>query len=140
MKKTTLGIITLILMVISGIGYSIYQNNNQVEPIIDNSGAGYDNDGNDPICTQEAKSCDDGTFVGRTGPNCEFAKCPGFKPKEDFVPTEAYPIELPTNIMTVKDCKVQGGEVFNTLGETSYDGELIGKITELLCPCACLVK
>ena len=27
-------------------------------------------------CTQEAKICPDGTSVGRTGPNCEFASCP----------------------------------------------------------------
>jgi uncharacterized repeat protein (TIGR01451 family) len=27
-------------------------------------------------CTQEAKLCLDGTSVGRTGPNCEFAACP----------------------------------------------------------------
>lgn len=26
-------------------------------------------------CTMEAKLCPDGTSVGRTGPNCEFAKC-----------------------------------------------------------------
>ena len=28
-------------------------------------------------CTMEAKQCPDGSFVGREGPNCEFAKCPG---------------------------------------------------------------
>lgn len=28
------------------------------------------------FCTQEAKLCPDGTAVGRTGPNCEFAPCP----------------------------------------------------------------
>ncbi len=28
------------------------------------------------FCTQEAKQCPDGTWVGRTGPNCEFTKCP----------------------------------------------------------------
>ena len=28
-------------------------------------------------CTEEAKACADGSFVGRTGPDCEFAKCPG---------------------------------------------------------------
>ncbi|MCX6754787.1 MAG: hypothetical protein NTU81_03100 [Candidatus Nomurabacteria bacterium] len=28
-------------------------------------------------CTAEAKICPDGSGVGRTGPNCEFAKCPG---------------------------------------------------------------
>ncbi|MEK9180142.1 MAG: hypothetical protein AAB897_01910 [Patescibacteria group bacterium] len=27
-------------------------------------------------CTQEAKICPDGSAVGRTGPNCEFEKCP----------------------------------------------------------------
>lgn len=26
-------------------------------------------------CTQEAKECPDGSFVGRTGPNCEFSAC-----------------------------------------------------------------
>jgi hypothetical protein len=28
-------------------------------------------------CTMEAKQCPDGSYVGRTGPNCEFAACPG---------------------------------------------------------------
>lgn len=27
-------------------------------------------------CTQEAKQCSDGSYVSRTGPNCEFAQCP----------------------------------------------------------------
>jgi len=30
-------------------------------------------------CTQEAKVCPDGSAVGRTGPNCEFAQCPNVK-------------------------------------------------------------
>ncbi len=34
-------------------------------------------DSDDPIaCTQEAKLCPDGSYVGRTGPKCEFAPCP----------------------------------------------------------------
>lgn len=32
------------------------------------------------ICTQDAKQCPDGSYVGRTGPNCEFATCPETKP------------------------------------------------------------
>lgn len=28
-------------------------------------------------CTEEAKQCPDGSYVGRMGPKCEFAKCPG---------------------------------------------------------------
>jgi hypothetical protein len=45
--------------------------------------SGYTNssetDGDDPqvACTMEAKLCPDGSSVGRTGPNCEFAACPG---------------------------------------------------------------
>ncbi len=36
-------------------------------------------------CTQEAKLCSDGSFVGRTGPDCEFAPCP----KEDLIRVES---------------------------------------------------
>ena len=36
------------------------------------------NDDNSEVaCTLEAMVCPDGTTVGRTGPNCEFAACPG---------------------------------------------------------------
>lgn len=28
-------------------------------------------------CTEEAKVCPDGSSVGREGPDCEFAACPG---------------------------------------------------------------
>ncbi|MFN7990754.1 MAG: hypothetical protein U0R44_01210 [Candidatus Micrarchaeia archaeon] len=34
---------------------------------------------NTTACTQEAKICPDGSAVGRTGPNCEFAPCPEAK-------------------------------------------------------------
>ncbi len=27
-------------------------------------------------CTEEAKQCPDGSYVGRSGPNCEFSSCP----------------------------------------------------------------
>ncbi|HLP86276.1 MAG TPA: hypothetical protein VK153_00135 [Candidatus Paceibacterota bacterium] len=36
---------------------------------------------NTPVaCTMDAKLCPDGSYVGRVGPNCEFAKCP--EPRE----------------------------------------------------------
>lgn len=38
-------------------------------------------------CTMEAKLCPDGSYVGRTGPNCEFTECPA--------PTK--PISVPYN-------------------------------------------
>ena len=37
-----------------------YKNPNEKEPV---------------ACTMDAKLCPDGSYVGRTGPNCEF-KCP----------------------------------------------------------------
>lgn len=42
------------------------------------------------MCTQEAKMCPDGSAVGRTGPQCEFAPCPG----GDAAPT-AQPEPIP---------------------------------------------
>jgi hypothetical protein len=32
------------------------------------------------VCTQEAMLCPDGSYVSRTGPNCEFAACPETSP------------------------------------------------------------
>ncbi|MCE9508058.1 MAG: hypothetical protein K8R48_07075 [Alphaproteobacteria bacterium] len=37
------------------------------------------------FCTQDAKLCPDGSGIGRTGPNCEFAPCPGEK-EEGSIP------------------------------------------------------
>ncbi len=34
------------------------------------------------FCTMEAKQCPDGSYVGRGGPNCEFAPCGGTPPAE----------------------------------------------------------
>lgn len=38
-------------------------------PVTDGSGGAV-------ACTMDAKMCPDGSYVGRTGPNCEFAPCP----------------------------------------------------------------
>ncbi|MFZ3073897.1 MAG: hypothetical protein WA093_02075 [Minisyncoccales bacterium] len=37
---------------------------------------GQNNPATSTACTMEAKICPDGSAVGRTGPNCEFASCP----------------------------------------------------------------
>ncbi|HTK03726.1 MAG TPA: hypothetical protein VL401_03105 [Alphaproteobacteria bacterium] len=34
-------------------------------------------------CTEEAKICEDGSSVGRSGPNCEFAECPAVSATPD---------------------------------------------------------
>lgn len=38
-------------------------------------------------CTEEAMICPDGSAVGRTGPNCEFAACPVAAPTPTPIPT-----------------------------------------------------
>lgn len=50
----------LVLIALFGVGYWIYASET-FGPI---------------ACTAEAKICPDGTSVGRSGPNCEFAPCP----------------------------------------------------------------
>ena len=61
-------IVILIAAAALGGGYLVYTTKNSNPP----------NPSNPPktACTQEAKICPDGTSVGRTGPNCEFAPCP----------------------------------------------------------------
>ena len=39
---------------------------------------------NPVVCTQDVKQCPDGSYIGRGGPNCEFAPCPSPNP----VPSE----------------------------------------------------
>lgn len=41
----------------------------------------------DTACTQEAMLCPDGSYVGRTGSNCEFAQCPTINPEPAPTPT-----------------------------------------------------
>lgn len=44
-----------------------------------------DDEGEQYACTLEAKLCEDGSYVGRQGPKCEFSKCP---PSSVSLPTE----------------------------------------------------
>ncbi len=37
---------------------------------------GDDKNGGGVYCTEDAKMCPDGSYVGRQGPRCEFAPCP----------------------------------------------------------------
>lgn len=49
-------------------------------------------------CTMEAKFCSDGTYVSRSGPNCEFVACPG---------EQANQIANPASVF----CENQGGKL-----------------------------
>lgn len=47
-------------------------------------------DGEGRVCTQEVKQCPDGSYVSRTGPQCEFAACPKAKAKTSATDTSAW--------------------------------------------------
>src|SRR4051812_48908440 len=49
-------------------GGAIFYYHSKIAP--DNGGDGQ------VFCTMEAKQCPDGSYVGRSGPKCEFAACP----------------------------------------------------------------
>jgi plastocyanin len=66
--KTAL-IVILALIVIGG---GIYAYNASTPGRENDINIGIDN----TACTMDAKLCPDGSYVGRTGPNCEFAACP----------------------------------------------------------------
>lgn len=69
LNKTILG--GLVLLFLSGIVLAsviIRENNYNVEEQNNDESEGI-------ICTMDAKLCPDGSYVGRTGPNCEFV-CP----------------------------------------------------------------
>ena len=69
MSKNNTFLVAIIIMVIliaAGGAYWYFSGTNQI-----NRGGG------NIACTMEAKLCPDGSYVGRTGPNCEFAACPG---------------------------------------------------------------
>lgn len=83
-------------------------------------------------CTQESKQCPDGSYVGRTGKNCEFTKCPTINPvpatectKDSDCPSSQYicqelqgtgtacpstdPSCVPTHTIIKGECKLKEG-------------------------------
>ncbi len=53
--------VVFVLVLLAGIFFLVWQVTNDLEQV---------------YCTQEAMLCPDGSYVGRAGPNCEFAECP----------------------------------------------------------------
>ncbi|HKL44246.1 MAG TPA: DUF333 domain-containing protein [Candidatus Absconditabacterales bacterium] len=72
--------------------------------------------GNMVVCTMDAKECPDGSFVSRTGPNCEFEPCPGEKEK--------------TEVNTQEDTKETNNEPKETIENLDNKGETLSQILE----------
>lgn len=63
MQKILIALVAIVLIV--GGGYFAYAK--WYTPTPEDEGV---------VCTMEAKMCPDGSYVGRTGPHCEFSACP----------------------------------------------------------------
>ena len=93
-----------------------------------------DKQNNSVACTMEAKLCPDGSAVGRSGPNCEFAACPEVK----SLLTEAH-----ARVIAEKQC-IKGAEslgtgIYNENTKTWwYDANL--NATQAGCNPACVVS
>ncbi len=87
---------------------------------------------NQTVCTQEAMQCPDGSYVGRTGPNCAFTKCPtvnGNKPPivevfacSDYCPgpREKYLVKVYQGVSDENQCKSLGGIPYTYTGWMEY--------------------
>lgn len=63
--------VIVIVIVLLGLGAGAYWYFTKAKPV---------------ACTQEAKQCSDGSYVSRTGPNCEFAECPSTNQSPSALP------------------------------------------------------
>lgn len=63
--RIAIGIIIAVLIIIAGIFAYDLSRTGPASPV---------------ACTAEAKMCPDGSYVGRTGPDCAFAACPSAPP------------------------------------------------------------
>lgn len=61
MNKLFISLVVIVLLIVAGVSLYILHAQEDTLP---------------RACTAEAKLCPDGSAVGRTGPNCEFAPCP----------------------------------------------------------------
>ncbi len=74
-------------------------------------------------CTQEAKQCPDGSYVGRTGPKCEFKACPA---------TSSAPAgwQTYTNVKHGYSIKYPAGSIIESIPDSSSDSLACIKIKE----------
>jgi len=76
MEKYKYIIIIFLVLIFAAIGWQVYRLVFSERPVSIYEWRNWLNFGQHKACTQEAKLCPDGSYVGRTGPNCEFAACP----------------------------------------------------------------
>ena len=84
------------------------------------------------ICPMDAKLCPDGTSVGRVGPNCEFATCPGEKKPRGEIKTGLQDIrgQKATDRQALKGQIVELKDQFNT-DKTNFRATIQGLVENI---------
>lgn len=99
------------------------------------------------MCTQDAKLCDDGSYVSRTGPNCEFAPCPttvdetenwqtytsknsdfSFKYPDFF---QVYDAENFEDVLKREDIKGKTRKTIEEIGDMGIDSSTVGLVEKV---------
>jgi hypothetical protein len=81
------------------------------------------------VCTMEALICPDGSSVGRTGPNCEFAHCPINSEDPMIVIEDPIPNSTITSPVTVVG-RARGNWFFEAsfpISIVNWDGLIVGE-------------
>jgi len=86
------GIAIAIVAVLAVGGYFIFSGNDSVDVTDGTATSTATSTGEMTICTMDARMCPDGTYVGRTGPNCQFV-CPNGGSVDD-VQNPDYPADI----------------------------------------------
>ncbi len=84
---------------------------------------------NPVACTQEAKLCPDGSYVSRTGPNCEFAACP-VKPTPPPSPDKTLTSGITGSILIGPTCPVQRNPPDPNCADRPYQATVIVKTAD----------
>ncbi|HNW71573.1 MAG TPA: hypothetical protein PKZ36_00855 [Candidatus Paceibacterota bacterium] len=96
-KLNTILLIIIIILLVGGLSYFFFNNSRQEknDNFINKIAEKKDNNNTNGeiMCTADSKQCPDGSYVGRTGINCEFI-CPEAKKVENKTVVIGEPFEL----------------------------------------------
>ncbi|MEK7643377.1 MAG: thioredoxin family protein [Patescibacteria group bacterium] len=89
---------------------------------------------NEIACPADAMQCPDGSYVSRTGSQCEFAKCPESNANQSMKHHGDNPQ------MTRAECEASNGVIGDGFENGYQEKRFLGTITDVRCKCVCLKK
>lgn len=116
--KPVVSVVVVILVIAFFIAIYFVNKNNAVGPV---------------ACTMDAMECPDGSFVGRVGPDCQFAQCPApaevVQYKDLIRVTSPKPGDVITSPLTIRG-EARGNWYFEAsfpISLTNWDGLIIAE-------------